>query len=96
MSESVIGKKYGEWTIVDDAPDRIDATGKHHKRYLCECSCGNQCVKDFYKLKRCDGVMHRLGNYVDKTDAVIARLKAEKEYFGEYAPQRHLFKEYHI
>lgn len=29
-------------------------------------------------------------------DCVIARLKAEKEYFGEFAPQRHLYKEYGI
>lgn len=29
-------------------------------------------------------------------DAVIARLKAEKQYFGEFAPQKHLFKQYGI
>lgn len=29
-------------------------------------------------------------------DAVIARLQAEKEYFGEFAPQIHLFEEYGI
>ena len=38
----------------------------------------------------------RLGAFVDKTDAIRARLKAEKEYFGEFAPQRHLFQEYGI
>ena len=32
----------------------------------------------------------------NKEDAIRARLKAEKEYFGEFAPQRHLFKEYGI
>lgn len=38
-----------------------------------------------------------LGHYKNKKDAVITRLKAEKEIFGEeYAPQRHLFKEYNI
>lgn len=46
-----IGKKYNDWTIIEDAPDRIDSAGKHHKRYLCECKCGNKVVKDFYKLK---------------------------------------------
>jgi hypothetical protein len=35
-----------------------------------------------------------LGRYDDKIDAIIARLKAEKEYFGEFALQKHLFKEY--
>lgn len=37
-----------------------------------------------------------LGYYENFNDAIIARLKAEKEYFGEFAPQRHLFKEYGI
>ena len=29
-------------------------------------------------------------------DAVIARLKAEKEYYGEFAPQKHLYEQYNI
>ena len=37
-----------------------------------------------------------LGVYREFQDAVIARLKAEKEIFGEFAPQRHLFEEYGI
>lgn len=37
-----------------------------------------------------------LGSYKYKNDAIRARLRAEKEYFGEFAPQRHLFKEYGI
>lgn len=235
-----IGKKYNDWTIVGDAPDRIDSTGKHHKRYLCECKCGNKVVKDFYKVKNgakmcrecylkvlpdngipferkenvydlsgeygigwinnsnqefyfdlddydkikdycwyesqygyivaygrskeklvrmhsllccngcdhknrlkydnrkfnlrackqsdnvknrsvpksntsgfigvsynkrgnkwyayisCDKVLHSLGYYTNKYDAIVARLKAEKEYFGEFSPQKHLFEEYCI
>jgi len=39
--------------------------------------------------------MH-LGTFNNKEDAIRARLKAEKEYFGEFAPQRHLFKQYKI
>ena len=35
-----------------------------------------------------------LGKYDNKDDAIIARLKAEKEYFGEFAKQKHLFAEY--
>ena len=38
----------------------------------------------------------RLGEFIDKADAIVARLKAEKEYYGEFAPQRHLFEEYNI
>ena len=37
-----------------------------------------------------------LGHFLNKDDAIISRLKAEKEYFGEFAPQRHLFEEYGI
>ena len=37
-----------------------------------------------------------LGTFKSKEEAVIARLQAEKEYFGEFAPQRHLFKKYGI
>ena len=37
-----------------------------------------------------------LGCFNDKTDAIIARLNAENEYYGEFAPQRHLFKEYGV
>lgn len=37
-----------------------------------------------------------LGYYTNKEDAIRTRLRAEKEYFGEFAPQRHLFEEYGI
>ena len=37
-----------------------------------------------------------LGSFVNKEDAIVARLKAELLYFGEFAPQRHLFEQYKI
>ncbi len=37
-----------------------------------------------------------LGNFDNIEDALITRLKAEKEYFGDFAPQRDLFKKYNI
>ena len=37
-----------------------------------------------------------LGNYEDKVDAIKARLVAEAEHYGEFAPQKHLFAEYNI
>ena len=32
----------------------------------------------------------------NQEDAIKARLKAELKYFGEFAPQKHLFKQYGI
>ena len=37
-----------------------------------------------------------IGTYDDKGDAIRARLEGEKKYFGEFAPQKHLFKEYGV
>ena len=43
-----------------------------------------------------DGKVISLGHYYSKEDAVKARLKAEARYYGDFAPQRHLFNEYGI
>ena len=45
-----------------------------------------------------DGKRIKLGMFHvdDKNNAIVTRLRAEKEYFGEFAPQRHLFEEYGI
>ena len=43
-----------------------------------------------------DGKYKTLGQYKDISDAIKSRLKAEKEVFGEYAPQRKLFEKYNI
>lgn len=45
---------------------------------------------------RVDGKLLSLGVFVNKNDAIIARLKAEKKYFGEFAPQKDLFDKYNI
>ena len=38
----------------------------------------------------------KLGRYINKEDAIKARLEAEQKYYGEFAPQRHLFEQYSI
>lgn len=43
-----------------------------------------------------DGKMFSLGRYINQEDAIKARLQAEADYFGEFAPQRHLFEKYQI
>ena len=37
-----------------------------------------------------------LGGFVNKDDAIRARLEAEAQYYGEFAPQQHLFEQYDI
>lgn len=37
-----------------------------------------------------------LGDFADKDDAIKARLSAEKQYYKEFSPQRHLFEQYEI
>lgn len=43
-----------------------------------------------------DGKNTNLGNFNNKEDAIRTRLQAEKDYYKEFAPQKHLFKEYRI
>ncbi len=37
-----------------------------------------------------------VGFFTNKEDAIKARLQAESEFYGEFAPQRHLFEQYGI
>ena len=37
-----------------------------------------------------------VGCYDNKEDAIKARLDAEQEYFGEFAPQKHLYEQYDV
>ena len=37
-----------------------------------------------------------LGYYNNINEAITTRLKAEKQHFGEFAPQKHLFEKYNI
>lgn len=43
-----------------------------------------------------NNIDYRLGSHWNIEDAIKARLKAEKELFGEFAPQKHLFEQYGI
>jgi hypothetical protein len=55
---------------------------KDTKRYSAKIECNKKIIN--------------LGCFKKIEDAIIARLKAEKEYFGEFASQRNLFKKYDI
>ena len=43
-----------------------------------------------------DNKQLHLGYFKDKDDAIRARLNAEVKYYGEFAPQRHLYEQYGI
>lgn len=45
---------------------------------------------------RYGGQRYFLGRYSDKNDAIVARLLAEKKYYGDLAPQSNLFDKYNI
>ena len=58
--------------------------------------CYNKRYEKWNSYICIDGKQYFLGYFSNKLDALIERLKAEKQYFGEFAPQRHLFEEYNI
>jgi hypothetical protein len=41
-------------------------------------------------------VTYNLGSFINKEDAIKARLNAEVKYFGMFAPQKHLFEQYDV
>ena len=43
-----------------------------------------------------NGKQKTLGHFFNKEEAIKVRLQAETKYFGEFAPQKHLFKQYGI
>lgn len=43
-----------------------------------------------------NGKQKTLGHFLNKEEAIKTRLEAEAKYYKEFAPQRHLFKEYGI
>ena len=43
-----------------------------------------------------DRIRINLGSFKTKHDAIVARLEAEVKYYGDFAPQKHLFEQYKI
>lgn len=56
----------------------------------------DKCKRKWRVRIKIDGKEKVIGRFINLEDAIIARLKAEKLYFGEFAPQRHLFEQYNI
>jgi len=63
--------------------------------YIGVCKCEDK-IKWRARIVA-NGKEYRLGRFENKEEAIMARLKAELKYFGkDFAPQRHLFKQYEI
>ena len=44
MNKIYIGEKFGKWTVISPAPDKICPSGQRRKQWLCECECGTRRV----------------------------------------------------
>jgi hypothetical protein len=55
---------------------------KTHKKWVAQITIGGKNL--------------RLGTFEDKADAIVTRLKAEALYFGDFAPQKHLFERFGV
>ena len=73
------------WNILERAEDYVSKSGYRYEMYLCERSYIN-----------INGRQIHLGLFQNKEDAIKIRLKAEAKYYGEFAPQKHLFEQYKI
>ena len=56
----------------------------------------NTTANRWYACVQNNGKEMSLGLFVDKNDAIKARLMAEKQYYGMFAPQQYLFEQYGI
>lgn len=54
--------------------------------------------KQQWQVRISDKLNHRksIGYFDNKEDAIYARLLAEAQYYGDFAPQKHLFEQYNI
>lgn len=66
--DEMIGKQFGYWSVLDDAPSKISPCGTKRKAYLCKCACGKQKIVAKTELKNgrttscgCKGVYLREG-----------------------------------
>lgn len=58
--------------------------------------CWNKRARKWEAQIKCQYQNYYLGIYADMNDAIKARLKSEAKLFKEFAPQKHLFKQYGI
>ena len=56
----------------------------------------NKTVNKWVAYVNSNGKRIHLGSFDNKNEAITVRLQAEAKYYGEFAPQRHLFEQYGI
>ena len=66
--DEMIGKQFGYWTVIDEAPPKVSPCGTKRKAYLCRCVCGKEKVVARTELKNnkttscgCKGVYLKKG-----------------------------------
>ena len=69
--------------------------GKNNTSGIMGVEWNKQKSKWGAKIK-VDYLVRYLGAFDDINDAIVARLRGEKKYCGEFAPQSHLFEKYGI
>jgi hypothetical protein len=40
MEDNIVGKQFGQWTIIEDKGQRAPKSKGHHPVIICQCSCG--------------------------------------------------------
>jgi len=81
--------------VTETENHRNTSLGKNNKSGFIGVSFDNRSGKWYSKID-VDYKQISLGRYEYLNDAVYARLCAEKEFYGEYAPQKHLYSQYGI
>lgn len=44
VKEDLVGRIFGELTIIKQTEDKIEPSGKHRPQWLCRCKCGNETI----------------------------------------------------
>lgn len=100
MVDHIYGKRYDNRTSKLRIASRTQ--NNQNKRTRSDNTSGVTGVywsnnkNKWYSQITIDNKTKSLGYYKDLIDAIKARLTAEKEYFEEFSPQKHLFKQYRI
>lgn len=109
MSEVIMGDKRWEHANKNPLDNRKEnlrkATAKENNRNRGKRSDNKSGITGVWWDKkinkwrayiRVDGTLLTLGYFKGRDDAAKTRLNAEKKYFGEFAPQKHLYEKYGI